>query len=108
MSGHTFKVGDRVAGKFDGGEAHHATVLALNEGYAWVRLDCGWYRTKKVDRLSPVPLFEPVERWVQVSDNGVIGSNLWRHPGHTNEGWVKVVISPAEDRSAHPSQGGEK
>lgn len=103
MSGHTFKVGDRVRPR---GSQRLWIIKAIDgddDPIAWLRSDGGDYWQSYVSDLSPLPLFEPVERWMILTAAGCpTGSVFMSCPGDELAGaatWVKVVISPAEDQS---------
>ena len=108
MSGYTFKVGDRVRvllGGVAGAFRHErATVNGCTDGYLWVTLDIAADRpiTVRCDECEPLPLFEPVERWMILKATGTLGAHTFTScPGDRLAGttWVKVIISPAEDQS---------
>ena len=103
MSGHTFKVGDRV-GLVNTEWKDTGIVLAVGERFAWVVWDDndGEPTTERLASLRLLPLFEPVERWLPVWGNDSLGDDLYDvRPDATVNGcrWVKVLISPAEDQS---------
>lgn len=103
MSGHTFKVGDRVRADSWPSGCPMQVVLAEPDrrGQIIVRDAEGDYLWALPSELSPLPLFEPVERWAYLYDNGELGISMSEVPGvdNSNGCWVKVVISPAEDQS---------
>lgn len=101
MSGHTFKVGDRVrhttGGTFvvHGVVAHGVSGRSLYAVSDEENLTFWWFGA---EYLSPLPLFEPVQRWMQLDEEGDLTWDTFGSPGHAGR-WVKVVISPAEDQS---------
>ena len=100
MSGHTFKVGDRVRAVRwpSGGPMQVVLAEPDRKGQIIVRGAEGDYLRMRPSELSPLPLFESVERWMRL-DDGELDWSTYSAKGSAVRNWVKVVISPAEDQS---------